>query len=120
MSDITKKPSEKILSNPYDGKEVTDSQGRKLKLRSPDILDLYDLMSAIGDDSKNTFCANIASRCLYIGMIDGQILQSPKSLSEFRINLKRIGEAGLEALNKAMEEADESKTEQEETLKIKK
>ncbi len=120
MSDIIKKPSEKILANHYDGKEIKDSLGRTLKLRKPDILDFYDLMSAIGDDSKNLVCMTMASRCLYVAMIDGQLLQSPKSLAEFRMNLKRIDEEGLDAVSEQMALAGESVTEAEETAKIKK
>jgi hypothetical protein len=115
-----KTPSEKIVANPMDGKRVTDSAGRVLVLRKPDILDMYDLFSAIGDDTKNPACVMMATKVLYVATIDGQVVESPKSLSQFRATLKRVGESGLFAVDKALNEMDENESEKEMLEKAKK
>lgn len=117
---LDKKPSEKIISNAFDGKEITDSLGRKLRLKKPDILDLYDLMSAIGEDSKSAFCQGMAMNVLYVATIDNQVIEAPKSYREFRATLKRIGEEGLTALMQFMSENSDSNSEKEQTEKVKK
>ena len=118
---VDAKPSEKIVKNPIDGMKVTDSLGRVLVLRKPDILDMYDLYSAIGDDSSNHMCFMMATKCLYVATIDGNVIQCPKSLSEFRATLKRVGDSGINAVNDAFESMmDEPKTERETVDAIKK
>lgn len=101
-----KTPSEKVLANPYDGKEITDSMGRKLKLKNPDILDMYDLMSALGEDSANQACLQMAMKTLFIGAIDNSPVQSPKSYAEVRASIKRIGTEGFSALAKFIDDAE--------------
>jgi len=115
-----KKPSEKLTTSVFDGKEIVDSLGRKLTLKKPDILDLYDLMSAIADDSKSQFCQGMAMNTLYIALIDGQPIEPPKSYREFRAVLKRIGEEGLSAIMKFMEELANENPEKEQIEKVKK
>lgn len=119
---LEKKPSEKVLASAFDGKEVVDSKGRKLKLRKPDILDFYDLMSAIGDDSKSPICQHTAMNVLYVASIDGQVVASPKSHREFRATLQRIGFEGIQAINEFMANNfdEEDLTEQGQIEKAKK
>lgn len=119
MSAAEKKPSEKVLSNVFDGKEIVDALGRKIRLRKPDILDYYDLMSAIGNDSANPRCYETAILSLHVATIDGMVLESPKSLPEFRMNLKRIGEEGIYSLREYISQSD-SESDKEVTEKIKK
>jgi len=117
---MDKKPSEKVVSNIFDGKEITDSLGRKLRLKKPDILDLYDLMSAIGEDSKSAFCQGMAMNVLYVATIDNKVVQAPKSYREFRGCLKMIGEEGLTALMQFISENSEGNSEKEQIDKAKK
>jgi hypothetical protein len=111
MSEV-KKPSEKVLINKFDGVELIDSLGRKLRLKKPDILDRYDLMSAMGEDSKSPMCLSYAFPMLHIAIVDGMIIEPPKSYSSFRATLKRIGEEGIECvmeyLNKIHEEKNDA------------
>lgn len=119
MSEV-KKPSEKVVESKLDGKEVQDASGRKLRLRKPDILDMYDLFSAIGaEDSKNPGCLMLATKVLYVATIDNSVVPSPKSYAEFRATLKRIGDAGILAVSQAIEE-EESLTEKEAIANAKK
>lgn len=97
MTDV-KKPSEKIVSNNFDGKEITDSVGRKLRLKKPDIVDQFDLLGALGEHSNNDGQKNMALSVLYIATIDNLVVESPKTYSEIRAALRRIGDAGLIAL----------------------
>jgi hypothetical protein len=115
-----KKPSEKIVSNPIDGMQVTDSSGRVLRLRKPDILDMYDLYSAIGEDTKNVACLMLATKCMYVAAIDGSPVECPKSYAQFRATLKRINEFGLTAVDEALLSFEDVKTEKEAIEKVKK
>lgn len=115
-----KSPSEQVLQNPYDGKIITDALGRQIRLRKPNILDRYDLFSAMENDTKNTACLTHAIPLLHIATIDGEVLESPKSYADFRWALKKMGEEGLEAVMKFMSEVDEAMDEKKERDKIKK
>ena len=117
---MTEKPSDKLVKNPIDGIEVKDSLGRILRLRKPDILDHYDLFSAIGDDTRNPACIMMATKVLYVATIDGMVVESPKSLAQFRATLKRVGEEGLSAVDEILYKLEDSKTEKETVEKIKK
>lgn len=114
------KPSEKIVKNTIDGVLVRDGLGRELRLRKPDLLDMYDLFSAIGEDAKNPACMMMASKVLYVATIDGLVVQCPKSYSEFRATLKRIGEEGILAIDEKLNELDDAKTDKEALDKAKK
>ena len=114
------KPSEKVLSNPFDGKEIMDKVGRKIRLRKPNILDRYDLFSALEDDAKNPMCLSYALPMLHVMSIDGIILESARSIKEFRANLVRLGEDGHNAVLEYLNEVNEATTEEEEKDKAKK
>lgn len=116
MSEITKK----LLENPYDGKEIKDSLGRTIKLKKPDILDKYDLMSVLGADSQVNYCLSHANLVLYAALLDGQVLQSPKTKSEFRFILKTLGDEGLNAILEFIMSVDENLSEKDFNDSIKK
>lgn len=115
-----KKPSEKILENPYDGKTVSDSRGRQIRLRKPSILDRYDLLSAMGDDAKIPACLGHAMPLLHIATIDNEVFESPKSYADFRFALKWMGDEGMEAIMKFISENDSVGDEDREKEKVKK
>jgi hypothetical protein len=119
MSEV-KKASDKVLENPYDGKEITDKNGRKIRLRKPSILDRYDLFSAMGDDAKNPMCLSFAMPLLHVATIDNSVMECPKSFNEFRACLKRLGDEGQEAIIEFMNSVDSASSEQEQKEKIKK
>lgn len=107
------KPSERIIKAPYDGKEVIDSTGRVIKLRKPSLLDTYDLMKALGDDAKNQSCLGLTYNILYVGMLDGQVFECPKTYSEVRAALQRLDEHGMAAVSEGLSKFDIAQTEQE-------
>lgn len=98
MADVSK-PSKQVLANDFDGKEIEDSLGRKIKLKKPNVLDKYDLYSALGDDAKNMMCLTYAIPLLHIALLDGMIVEAPKSYAQFRATLQRVGEEAIEAVN---------------------
>jgi hypothetical protein len=118
MSELT--PTKKVLANKFDGVEINDSLGRKLRLKKPDILDRYDLMSALGEDSKSPMCLSYAFPMLHIALIDGTIIDSPKSYSAFRATLKKIGDEGIDAIIEHMNKVAEEKSESEVMEEVKK
>lgn len=122
MEKDIKKPSEKMAEDNFDGMEVIDETGRIFSLRTPDILDEYDLMSALGEDAANDSCRGMASAMLFVGKIDGLIFESPKSYAEIRAGIKRIGRYGFKALTDFIQEKNKSSsTNKEEVInKIKK
>lgn len=115
-----KKPSDQVLNNPYDGKTITDSRGRQIRLRKPNILDRYDLLSAMEGDTKNTACLTHAIPLLHIATIDNEVLECPKSYADFRWALAKMGNEGFEAIIKFMEEVEEKLDEKGEKEKVKK
>jgi|SRR5580658_5878116 hypothetical protein len=121
MNQVVQKPSERVVQTSIDGKEVVDSLGRKIVLRKPDILDMWDVFSAIGaEDSKNPACMMLATKVLHIATIDGQVVMCPKSQKEFRAALKRIGESGILAIDSALDEIEQNLSQKEMIEKAKK
>jgi hypothetical protein len=113
-------PSKKILKNAFDGKEITDSLDRRIKLKKPDILDRFDLMSALGADANNQACINYALPLLHVLTIDGVLVERCLNKNDFRANLKLLKDEGLEALMNYIGSLDEDLSEKEEIEQAKK
>ena len=107
------KPSERITKAAYEGKEVIDAAGRVIRLRKPSLLDIYDLMKALGDDAKNTSCVGMAYNLLYVGLLDNSVFEAPKTYSEVRAALQRLDEHGLLAVTEGLAKYETAKSEQE-------
>lgn len=116
-------PAKKLTKSIFDGAEVTDSLGRKLKLRTPDIIDKMKIREATQfEDSYNR---GIAELTLHFSMIieDGKEFlcqQPPNSKQEFYGLAKRIGEEGYNALYEFTVKHSENKTLKEELADVKK
>lgn len=120
MSEI-KKPSEKVLNSPFDGIEIEDSCGRKIKLKKPNLLDRYDLFSAMGsEDSRNIACLTQVMFMLHIQSIDGAHFSLPTSYAEVRATLKRIPPEVAEAVQDYLNNYSSSETKAEAQEQIKK
>lgn len=109
---IDKNPSEKIVKTGLAGKVVTDENGRTIVLKNPDILDQYDLMGAMGEDSKIEGCYNMAYLTICVSSIDGVEVFAPKSLAEVRAAIKRIGREGMNAIAGALASMDQENGEE--------
>lgn len=101
----------------FDGKEIKDSAGRSLVLRKPNILDNYYLRKSMGEDSNNQSLLNMMIWVIYVAKIDGQILESPKTYQECLVALKRLGEEGIAAVIKEMDESAVSEKEAIDNIK---
>lgn len=114
------KPSERVVKEAYEGKSVQDSTGRSIILRKPSILDIYDLMKALGEDAKNPTCMGMAYNLLYVGMLDGEVFECPKTNKEIKFALQRLEMHGLNAISEGLEKYSEVKTEKEAIEEVKK
>lgn len=113
-----KKPSEKL--SPLQGQVIKDSLGRNLILRNPDLLDMFDLTSAMGKESENTMLMSMAMQTLYVAKIDEAFIVQAKSYNQVRANLSLIGIEGFNAVNQYLEKTNRPTTEQEAVDTIKK
>lgn len=102
MSD-SKTPTEKLTHSAIDGKTVKDKSGKTFVLRKPDLLDQYDFAKAMGEDANNPILLGIMIPITYIAKIDGLVFETPRSHSECRAALKRVGEEGVLAIREAIE-----------------
>jgi hypothetical protein len=114
------KASERIVKSPYDGKEITDSSGRVIRLRKPSILDTLDLIGALGDFSNNPSYLAMCFTTLYVGLLDGQVFETPKTYKEVRAALQRLDEHGMSAVNEAIADLQSSNNEKEAIDNVKK
>src|SRR5690606_7234108 len=101
----------------FDGQEIKDASGRSLVLRKPNILDNYYLRKAMGEDSNNQSLFNMMIWVIYVAKIDGQIFESPKTYQECLAALKRLGEDGISAVIKAIDENTDTEKEAKDNLK---
>lgn len=114
------KPSEKVTKAPYEGIEITDSIGRVIKLRKPTLLDTYDLAKAMGEEAKIPMCWGMAYNLLFVGLLDGNVFECPKTYMDVRAGLQRLDEHGLTAVTNALEKFSVSMTEKEAAQEVKK
>ncbi len=99
-------PTEKILlqTSKKIKNEIIDPQGRVIKLRVPDVLDEFDLTSALGEHSTNMGVVAMASSLLYVESIDNDLFPMPKTYEQVRAGIKRIGRDGMKAIMVAIQE----------------
>ena len=95
-------PSSRMTKNIWDGNSVTDSLGRVIHLRNPNILDMYDLRKALGEDGDNSGCFMMMHWVLYVKKIDSLDFDLPKTHGEARLSLKLLGIEGINALQNYM------------------
>jgi hypothetical protein len=113
----SRKPSEKVTTSIFDGKEIKDRLGRVLRLRKPSILDHYYLRRALGEDADNAGCMSMMMNIIYVAGIDGQVLETPHTHSECLASLKRLGEEGIFALAKFADSVMPSPAEEVDKIK---
>lgn len=93
-------PSERLINQSLVPETLTADSGMKISVRQPDVLAPYDLIEAVGPETAaNQTYMQMINPLIYIGDIDGDPVMAPSSLSEVRVLIKRLGHAGMEALN---------------------
>lgn len=101
--------------------EVTDSTGRKIILRKPDLLAEFDAVGLIDDRLPGAQAQrSMVGPLLYVVSIDSEAVDPPASANEIRVIMKRLGTPGYMAVIAGIEKhwADQKKTgEKEAALK---
>jgi|SRR6266853_1307026 len=96
------KITNQLTFSEIDGKVVVDKKGREFVLRKPTLLDQYDFLKALGEDSNNATLTNIMFPLMFIAKMEGAVFETPRFYSECRAALKRVGEEGVVAITEAV------------------
>lgn len=97
-------PTQAILRKEASQVDVTDSRGRTLTLKKPDVLAQFDLIEALGDLAKNDVYRIMCIPAIYVVAIDGSPAPSPSNREQMRALISRLGEEGFEAIKTAIDE----------------
>jgi hypothetical protein len=100
----TSTPTEEIAANATKTYVVEDG-ARKITLRKPSVLAQYDFIEMLGAEraGNQTYVA-MAMPTLFVIDIDGVPVPQPTKFSELRALLQRLGDSGIAAISKGMEE----------------
>jgi hypothetical protein len=78
---------------------VTDSRGRRLKIKRPDILQESRLVKTMGEASTNqAYMTGYVLPAAMVVEIDGEAVQFPNSQREVDASITRLGREGIEAV----------------------
>lgn len=79
---------------------LTDSEGRKLVVKRPSVLQQFRLVELLGPElGKNTMYLNMAMPCFWAQSIDGEPLYAPLTKLELEAAIERLDEHGLDKIN---------------------
>jgi hypothetical protein len=91
------RPSEIILDG-YGIKEVTDTEGHRLQVRQPTVLDKLRLFKAVGSDmAQNEPYLGLALTACAVKAIDGVPVPHPSNEQQIENLIIRLGDAGMNA-----------------------
>lgn len=90
-------PSEQIVAAKADV-SVSDSTGRTIVLRQPDVLAQFDVVEALGDVAMNQAYMAMVFPILFVISINGDMIGTPSSKAEVRALIKRLGDSGVQAV----------------------
>jgi hypothetical protein len=82
--------------------EVTDSKGRKYKLRELDPADALDVLEAAGELSSNLGWVQYATSLCSVAEIEGIPVPMPRNKNAIRDLGRRVGNSGLVAITRAL------------------
>jgi hypothetical protein len=83
---------------------ITDAKGRKLTLKKPGVLAEYDLIEALGETAQNSTYVGMVLPLIYVTAIDGEDASPPISKPQVRALIQRLGDDGVKAVMKAVQE----------------
>lgn len=117
----TETASDKIIKRSRETFTVIDSEGREIKVRSPNYLERTDFVAALGErGSLESYFSQVAP-AMYVRSIDGDPIPQPANLADVRAILKRLDDEGVTAvLECVMENFVKNKTQDEEKDRLKK
>lgn len=102
-------PSGRIVAAASEIKEITDAQGRKIKVRQLDALARFDLMDALGSGSaSNEMLLGYAALAACVVEIDGIPVPPMRDKKAVRAAVARLGNDGLAAVAEALKQPDET------------
>jgi len=88
-----------VVESSGDSEILTDSLGRKIRTRIPEILEEYDLMSAVGaHEAANPATSGLARITLYVAQIDDVPILPPRTRTQMRAILKQLGNEGIQVV----------------------
>lgn len=91
-------------------KSATDENGKRYTIRVLDPADMLDLLEAAGDLSGNAGWVRYAMMLCSVSEIDGVPVPMPAKKSDVRALAKRIGNAGLKAIDQVLFGAPDTTT----------
>ena len=77
---------------------VTDSDGRHIVLKKPDVLASYHLVEALGDAARNTTYIGMVTPLLLVHSIDGAAVERFRSKDDIEALITKLGESGMQAV----------------------
>ncbi len=97
--------------------EVTDGQGRVIKLAKPNPLANLDFAKAAGGGQVNMLYLSEVAHLKYVVAIDGAVVPTPSTEAELRALYARLGDDGNEAAQRGLVEHFMPKDDGDEGLK---
>lgn len=83
---------------------VKDSMGRTITLKRPNVLCQYDLIEVLGDSAANSVYLGMTLPLIFVIEIDGEAVHMPTSKLQVRGLIQRLGEDGVNAVMKGVQE----------------
>jgi hypothetical protein len=88
-------------------REITDAQGRRIRLRRVGALEKLRLLKAVGPElAENEAYLGVALLAYACAAIDGIPLPAPVSEAQIEMTVERLGESGLAAIAAALAPAE--------------
>lgn len=100
---------EKLTRNEDGTVDVTATNGKRIKIKRPNVLAQYRLVEALGDAAESRVYLRMCLPLLWVGEIDGAEVRTPSSKREVEGLITRLDEAGIAAVTEAIEEHFSSK-----------
>ncbi len=97
-------PSEQAIAKAAETIQITDSQGRNITLKKPGVLAQFDLIEALGESAKNDVFVAMHLPLIYITAIDDVPVPPTTTKLRARALIQRLGEDGVNAVMKAVQE----------------
>lgn len=91
-------PSAKLVAAAAKSVDVTDALGRTIVLRKPDVLAQFRMVEALGDSARNQVYMGMVLPLLFVASIDGEAVATPDTKAEVEALIKRLDEAGIQAV----------------------
>lgn len=83
----------------YDGQSISDSLGRTIILRKPNIMDKFNLISLLDKISNVEACMNMMVCILYVARVNDRVYESPRTYEECLGLLQNLEEEGIQAVS---------------------